>query len=117
MATTGAVFSIDYAASAALSSGVGTLAANAVSGVITVGKHRLIQIVAKDTTSPSSKAALGFTMGVSGGASAASPTSASPFILTGQIIDTGDAYDSINLGNFHNSTDSIDYAVVILSKF
>lgn len=117
MASTSAVFSIDYAASAALASGVGTLAANAVSGVITVGKHRLILIVVKDTTSPSSKGALGFTMGASGGASAASPTSSSPFIVSGQVIDTGDAYDSINVGNFHNSTDSIDYAIVILSKF
>lgn len=117
MATTGSILAVDYANSISIAALNGTLAANAVSGPLSVGKHRLIMISVKDTTSPSALAALGFSMGATGGAAAASPTSASPFLMAGTVIDTGDAFDSINVGNFHNSTDSIDYSIVILSKF
>lgn len=118
MATVTAVFVPDYANTITVSSNEGTLTNGSVSGAITLGAHRLFMLSAKDTTTPSSISQISFTMGLSTGTTAPSPTASSPFFSLTQnlVFDTG-MYDQINLGNFHNATDSIDYSIVLLSKF
>lgn len=118
MATITAVFVPDYANTVTVANTEGTLTNGSVSGPITLGAHRLFMLSAKDTTTPASISQIAFTMGLSSGTTAPSPTSSSPFFSLTQslIFDTG-MYDQINLGNFHNATDSIDYSIVLLSKF
>jgi len=119
MATVTGIFTVDYGNTITVTGSSGTLAQNAVSGPIVLGKRRIFKIMGKDTTSGASVAQLGFTFGLSTGTVAPSPTSSSPFFSLTQDLtfDTGDSYDEINLGNFHNGADSVDYSVVILSKY
>jgi len=118
MATLTGIFTPDYANTVTITGNEATLAANAVSGPITLGQHRLFMLSVKDTTTPASISQVSFTMGLSTGTVAPSPTASSPFFSLTQnlVFDTG-MYDQINLGNFHNGADSIDYSVVLLSKF
>lgn len=118
MATVTGVWVVDYANTITVTSASGTLASSAVSGPITIGPHRLFKVMGKDTTSTAAIAQLGFTFGLSTGTTAPSPTSGSPFFSLSQDLtfDTG-MYDQINLGNFHNGSDSVDYSIVLLSKF
>ena len=110
---------IDYANTITLTNGQGTLTNGSVSGVIQLGKRRVFMISTKDTTTPGSISQIAVTFGLSTGTGAPAPTSASPFFSTTQVLifDMGDVYDQIQVGNFHNSTDSIDYSVCLLSKF
>jgi hypothetical protein len=119
MATMTAVWVLDYANTITVTNNEGTLAASVVSGPITLGKNRIFKVMGKDTTTPASSAQIAFTMGLSTGTVAPSPTAASPFFSLTQDLtfDTGALYDQINLGNFHNGADSIDYSIVILSKY
>ena len=119
MATLTGIYSIDYANTITVTGNEGTLAANASSGAITLGKRRLFMISVKDTTTPASLAQISFTFGLSTGTTAPAPTSSSPFFSLTQslVFDTGDVYDQIQLANFHNGSDSVDYSVVLLSKY
>jgi hypothetical protein len=125
MATMTAVFCVDYANTITVANGTGTLAASASSGVIQLGKRRLYMISAKDTTTPASLSQISVTFGLSvkGGGTAQTlapaPVSGSPFFSLTQnlVFDTGDNYDQIQLANFHNGADAIDYSVILLSKF
>jgi len=118
MATVTAIFVPDYANTVTVSGNAATLTSSSVSGPIVLGAHRLFMLNVKDTTTPGSIAQIAFTMGLSTGTAAPSPTSAAPFFSIAQalVFDTG-MYDSINLGNFHNGSDSIDYSILLLSKF
>jgi X-X-X-Leu-X-X-Gly heptad repeat protein len=119
MATMAAVFTIDYANTATLTNGTGTLASGVASGIIQLGKHRVYQISVKDTTTAASISQISFTAGNSAGTVAPAPTGSSPFLSVTQslVFDTGEEYDQIQLANFHNGADSIDYSVTVLSKF
>jgi hypothetical protein len=119
MATITAIFPVDYANTITVANVTGTLAANATSGVIQLGKRRLFMISVKDTTTPASLSQIAFTFGISTGTTAPSPTSGSPFwsLTQSLVFDTGDHYDQIQLGNFHNGADSVDYSVVLLEKY
>jgi hypothetical protein len=110
---------VDYANTLTLANGIGTLTNGQASGVIQLGKRRLFMLSTKDTTVPGSISQIAVTFGNSAGVTAPTPTSTSPFFSTTQVLifDTGDAYDQIQVGNFHNASDSIDYSICLLSKF
>jgi hypothetical protein len=124
MATLTGTYPIDYANTITLSNTpVASLAGGAAAaGAVTVGKRRLIMISARDVTNQNNTAQISFTMGLSSGTAATAPTTNSPFFSLTQslVFDTGDFYDQIWIGNFHNGTtgaDTIDYSVVLLSKY
>jgi hypothetical protein len=119
MATLTGIFSVDYANTITVTSNEGTLAANAASGVIQLGKNRIFMISCKDTTTPASLSQISITFGLSTGTTAPAPTGASPFFSLTQtlVFDTGNVYDQIQLANFHNGADSIDYSVILLNKY
>jgi hypothetical protein len=114
-----AVFTPDYTGTVNTPNATGTLAASATSGVIQLGAHRIYMISVKDTTTPASITQIAFTAGLSTKTAAPTPTSGSPFFSVTQslVFETGEETDQIQLGNFHNGSDSIDYSVMILSKF
>ena len=119
MSVFSAVYGINYAATANLTNGAATLTNTSTSGVILLGKNVLFQVNCKDTTTPGSITQLAFTFGLSTGTTAPAPTTTSPFwSVTQQLVfSTGPMYDSIQVGNFHNGTDSIDYSITILDRF
>lgn len=125
MATITGYLTPDYDGTLAVTGSVGTIATTAATGAIVVGKHRIMRIYLNRQTSPSNaneKFTVRFTMGNSvTGHTAPTPTSSSPFITTDNIaeIDTGDAYDSINLANLaaDNSAITLGYTVLLMSKF
>jgi hypothetical protein len=118
MATLTATYTPDYANTITTTNAEATLANTVASGIIQLGQHRLFMVSAKDTTTPAALAQISFTFGLSTGTTAPTPTATSPFWSLSQalVFDTG-FYDQIQLANFHNGTDSIDYSVVLLSKF
>jgi hypothetical protein len=99
---------------------VGVLKTTESSGPITVGQHRLIHISGMNTGTQSNRCALSYTMGLSTGTTAPTPTNSSPFVLgdEGWAIDTG-FYDQINIANqaTYNGAATVQYSVSILSKF
>jgi hypothetical protein len=125
MASVTAIFGVDYANTITTANAEGTLAANAASGIIQLGKRRIFMVSVKDTTTPAAISQVSFTFGLSvlNGGTAASlapaPVATSPFwsLSQGLVFDTGDHYDQIQLANFHNGADSIDYSVVLLDKY
>jgi hypothetical protein len=119
MSTVNAIFTVDYTNTISVPNNTGTLVANAASGIIQLGKRRIYMISAKDTTTPAALAQVSFTVGLSNGVPAPTPVSGSPFFSLSQtlVFDTGEVYDQLQLANFHNGADSIDYSVVLLSKF
>jgi hypothetical protein len=119
VATITGIFQIDYANTITVTGNEGTLAASASSGVIQLGKRRLFMVSVKDTTTPASNAQISFTFGLSTGITAPAPVAGSPFWSVSQslVFDTGDIYDQLQLANFHNGADSVDYSLVLLSKY
>lgn len=114
---------LDYTDSVGHPTTQGTLTTGTSSGVITVGKYRLIHISAKVNTNGANRCALSFTLGNSaatGTAPAPTPTASSPFFLgdEGYIVDTG-LYDQINLANIaaYNGAVTVVYSISLLSKF
>jgi len=97
----------------------GSLASNGTTGVLTVGKRRALLITAHISNS-ASIVDLNITAGLSTGTTAPAPTSASPFFIASSgvfVMDTGDLYDQIQLGNFLNGATTVLYSVVVLSKY
>lgn len=121
MASFTSVWVPDYANTVSIAATTAILATATASGPITVGKRRLLHIVAIDVTTVANLVAVSFTMGLSTGTTAPSPVAASPFFISneGLIIDTGDLYDQINIGNLaaYNAAASLAYSITILSKF
>jgi hypothetical protein len=119
MASVTAIFGVDYGNTITTANAEGTLAASATSGIIQLGKRRIFMVSCKDTTTPAALSQISFTFGFSGGVTAPAPVTTSPFwsLSQGLVFDTGDHYDQIQLANFHNGADSIDYSVVLLDKF
>ena len=121
MATMTAYLTPDYANTITVTGSAGLLATTTSSGVIVVGKRRLLHLSALNTGSTTSRCALRFTLGLSTGVVAPAPTSTSPFFLgdEGWMIDTGDLYDEINLANLaaDNGANSLAYSIVIMSKY
>jgi hypothetical protein len=121
MATPTGYLVADYANSVTVAGAQGTLATTVASGVITVGKRRIIHIASLNTTATSSRCALRYTLGISTGTNAPTPTASSPFFLgdEGWSIDMGDLYDQINLANLaaDNGASSVAYSISIMSKF
>jgi hypothetical protein len=123
MATYTSIWTPDYSNSIAPLAGTptGTIATGASSGVITVGKRRIIHIVGINVTTPANLTAVSYTMGLSTGTVAANPVATSPFFTCdeGFTIDTGDMYDQINLGNVaaYNGAITLAYSITIFSKF
>lgn len=104
---------------------VGTVASGASTGVIITGLNRLFQLWVCRQTTPSNaneKFVLRYTMGNSKtGHAAPTPTSSSPFLTSDNLVvlDTGNAYDSINLANLvaDNSAILLAYSVSFMAKF
>jgi hypothetical protein len=122
MATMTAYLTPDYANTVSVSAATGTIVASTPTGVITVGKRRILHISAMNTNSQSSRCAVRYTLGLSTGTAAASPTTSSPFFLgdEGWTIDTGDLYDQLNFNQFvaDNGTGAaIIYSITIMSKY
>ena len=121
MATITGTYPIDFANTITLSNTpVSTLAgATAAAGPVTMGKRRLYLISGRDVTNQAAVAQLSFSIGLSTGTAAIAPTVTSPFLSLTQalVFDTGESYDQIWLGNFHNGTDTVDYSIVLLTKY
>lgn len=125
MATVTGIFIPDYDGNQASASFTGTIATTASTGAIVIGPRRLFQIFVNRQTSPSNaneRFTIRFTMGNSKqGHAAPTPTSASPFFTADEafVVDTGEAYDSINLANLaaDNTAITLGYCILPLSKF
>lgn len=123
MATTSAIFPIDYQKSQAAGL-VGTIATTANTGPITVGRYQIFQIAMVNQTTPATPGAqsqaLRFTLGNSTGTAAPTPTSASPFFVSTHenIFEFSAAYDQINLANLaaDNGAVTVAYAIIPLAK-
>lgn len=120
MATYASILTVDFGQEK-----VGTITVGTAIGAQTFSKRRLIRIYASAAASTNAPApvVLRYTLGLSTGTTAASPTSSSPFVVTNQeiIIDLGDTYDQINLNALAadnpESTPAIIYCLQPLTKF
>lgn len=126
MATLGGIFVPDYDGSVATVPGgfnawVGSLAQNAVSGPIFLGKYRVWKLTFQPATAGANSAILRFTLGLSNSSqhAAISPTVSSPFLHNyhENFFELNGGQDSINLANIDNSTAVILYTVLPVSKF
>lgn len=121
MATITAYLVPDYANSITVSGAQGTMATTASSGAITTGKRRIVHISALNIGATTSRCAVRYTLGLSTGTTAPTPTASSPFFLgdEGWTIDLGDLYDQINLANLaaDNGANTLAYSVSLMSKF
>jgi hypothetical protein len=99
------------------SPGVGTTASP-----LTFGKRRILHIAAMNTGTQSNRASVSYTLGLSAGTTAPTPTATSPFFMgdEGWTIDLGDMYDQIQLGNDstkNGSASTVAYSVSVMSKY
>ena|SRR5258708_5810171 len=124
MSTLAGILVPDYAGS--LATGLtGTIATGASTGVIQLGKYRLFQVsflISGAPAVPSSNVlALRFTLGISTGTTAPTPTAASPMFINYHetIYELNAAYDQINLANLStdNGALTLNYSLLPLAKF
>lgn len=120
MATLQAIYPLDL--SLLPTNSVGVLA-NAASGIITVGKRRLVRIFAKSQLNGTTGQLIGLrvTMGLTGGSTAAVPDSNAVIVTCNQpvMIDMGDVYDQLQVASLSadNGAGAVAYSVVPLVKF
>lgn len=125
MSTYASVWSPDLTQAAGVSTpitnSVATLATTASSGIIQLGKHRLIRISFMVIPASASIVGLRATFGLSSGTTAGTPTAVSMLLTNNQeiVFDTGETFDQMQLTNLaaDNGAVSIAYAVTPLSKF
>jgi hypothetical protein len=121
MSTIGTFFVPDYDGSQATGF-IGTIASNASTSAIVVGKYRLIKIVFIGAASTANNIGLRFTTGISDGTGHAAPvpTSASPLLINNQenIYEFDGSIDSIRFASL--STDgapaTVNYCILPLSR-
>jgi hypothetical protein len=120
MATLTAILTPDFTNSGQITGAQGTVASGASTGVITVGKRRILHLSAIIPTG-SGRCALSYTLGLSTGTTAPTPTNSSPFFMgdEGWTIDTGESFDQINFFNSasYNSAVTISYSISVMSKY
>lgn len=123
MASGTSVWTIDYSVTP-ITNSIGVLSGGVTaSGIIQVGKRRLVMISASSQVSPptSLKIILRYTLGLSTGVTAASPSATSPFIYgdLSLIFDMGDYYDQLQLNSLtaDNGAGAVAYCVTPVSKF
>lgn len=127
MATMTAFLTPDYANTVSVVNGTAILAIPG-GGLITTtaaplsyGKRRILHVAALNTTTTSSRCAVSYTLGLSTGTTAPTPTTNSPFFMgdEGLTIDLGDFYDQIQLGNDNNKNgaSALAYSISVMSKF
>jgi len=117
MATANATWVVDYQNSTNATFS-GSLAQNATTAALQLGKRRLV-FISGHTSNSNIVCSLNFTLGNSAGTVAPAPTSSSPFVVVsseGVVVDLGDSYDQIRLGNFNNATNVVQYSILVLSK-
>lgn len=127
MATATAFLTPDYANSASVSNSTAAIASAGASGIavtaaLTFGKRRLLHIAALNTSSVSNRCAVSYTLGLSTGTTAPTPTTNDPFFMgdEGLTLDLGDAYDQIRLGNDvakNGANVNTAYSISVMSKF
>jgi hypothetical protein len=125
MSTYASIWSPDLTQSAGVSTpitnSVGSLATTTSSGVIQLGKHRLIRISFMVTPAAATIVGLRITFGLSTGTTAATPAATSMLLTNNQeiIFDTGETFDQMQLTNLaaDNGSVTIAYTVTPLSKF
>src|ERR1700752_197753 len=127
MATVTAFLQTDYANSVSVSNSTAVLTAGSPGGgataaPLTYGKRRILHIVAMNTGTQSNRCAVSYTLGLSTGTTAPTPTSSSPFFMgdEGLTIDLGDLYDQLQLA--HDSTkngnaSTVAYSISVMSKY
>jgi hypothetical protein len=127
MATMTAFLVPDYTNTVSVSNTTASLAApgagliTTTAAPLTFGKRRILHIVAINTTANNSRAAVSYTLGLSTGVTAPTPTTSSPFFMgdEGITIDLGDSFDQIQLGNDNNKNGAaaVAYSVSVMAKF
>jgi hypothetical protein len=127
MATVTAFLTPDYANSASVSNSTAVLTAGSpgvgtTAGPLTYGKRRLLHVSALNTGTLSNRCALSYTLGLSTGTTAPTPTATSPFFMgdEGLILDLGDLYDQVQLGNDstkNGNATTVAYSISVMSKY
>ncbi|SRR6266576_2174991 len=120
MATMGGIFCPDYDGTQAPATGyVGTLAQNANTGAIILGKYRLWKLTFQTATAGANSAILRFTVGNSVlGHTATTPVSTSPFLhnFHENFFELDGSFDSINLANLDNGATGLVYCFLPLIR-
>ncbi len=120
MATFQSVWTPNYQDSKAIANLTGTLATTASTGPLTVGKSRIIRIFAFAATTAPVPVSLRYSLGISTGTTAPTPTAAMPFFFTNQVIEIelGSNYDQINFTNLaaDNGAVTLNYSISVMSR-
>lgn len=121
MASITAIWGVDYSVTP-ITNSVGVVT-NSASGVIQLGKRRIVMIWGSSQVAPPSanKTILRYTLGLSTGVVAPAPSATSPFVFgdLGFPIDLGDYYDQIQIASLtaDNGAGAVAYCVTPVSKF
>jgi hypothetical protein len=127
MATVTAFLQPDYANTVSVTNSTAILTAGSpgvgtTASPLTFGKRRILHISAINTGTQSNRAAVSYTLGLSTGITAPTPTATSPFFMgdEGFTIDLGDLYDQLQLGNDstkNGNASTVAYSISVMSKF